>query len=174
MLPLEQVKVGDKVATVGSYVEVVAWMHRDLDVMGDALEIVSTAGTMRVTQDHLIFVDAKNTVALPAWQVMVGSRIVAANGMANVTKVSKTQMHGHMLPLTTSGDLLVGGMLASCYGEVGTLSHRTINAVMAPIRSTAFPQWLRPQTDAAWKKYADFLKHLVHLFGVQWTTMCLY
>ena len=169
MVPLDQVKVGDKVATVGSYVEVVAWMHHDLEIMGGALEIVSTAGTLQVTDDHLIFAHLAlpGTVALPARLLMIGSRIVSANGLANVTAVNKIQMQGHMLPLTTSGDLLVDGMLASCYGEVGTLSHRFINALMAPIRSTAFPQWLRPHTDAAWRKYADFLKRLVWLLGMQ-------
>lgn len=58
ILPLSEVRVGDNLATLGSrYVEVVAWMHHDLQVVGDAVEIVSTAGTLRLTPDHWLFVE---------------------------------------------------------------------------------------------------------------------
>lgn len=168
---MDEVKVGDKLATVSptvgsDYVEVVAWMHRDLQVMGDAVEIRSAAGTLQLTPDHLVFVESeegKDPVTVPAHQVTVGHRIIAANGVVNVSSVNKTKMLGHMLPLTTSGDLLVDGMLASCYGEVGALSHNSINMLMAPVRSPVFPPWLRPQSDEAWSKYATFLKNLLWL-----------
>ena len=164
---MDEVKVGDKLQTVGpaGYVEVVAWMHHDLQVIGDAMEIHTPVGTLRLTPDHLVFVESENgdPVAVPARQVTVGRRIIAADGRANVSAVVKTKMRGYMLPLTTSGDLLVDGMLASCYGEVGALSHNIINALMAPVRSPTLPAWLRPQTDEAWSKYATLLKNVVWL-----------
>lgn len=162
---MSEIQVGDRLATVGGYVEVVAWMHRELGVVGDAMEIVSQVGTLRLTPDHLLFVESpQGVLAVPAREVAGGDRVVVAEGVAKVNVVTKTEIEGYMLPLTTSGDLLVDGMLASCYGEVGWLSHDAINMLMAPFRSPGFPKWLLPQTDEAWRKYAIALKNIVWLF----------
>eukprot|EP00929_Paragymnodinium_shiwhaense_P093279 TRINITY_DN53424_c0_g1_i1.p1 TRINITY_DN53424_c0_g1~~TRINITY_DN53424_c0_g1_i1.p1 ORF type:complete len:339 (-),score=49.60 TRINITY_DN53424_c0_g1_i1:641-1657(-) len=160
---LRDVHVGDMVATVDGYAEVVAWMHYDTDVRdAEAILIVFQGGQLEVTPDHFVFVNREKygKLAVPARLVRLGDSVYIGQNSseARVTEVVPTTMHGYMLPLTTSGHLLVNGMSASCYGEVGYLPHSFIHAVMTFIRSTVWPRWMRPKTDAEWAMWAHVAK----------------
>ena len=74
----------------------------------------------------------------PAASVGVGHYLLSATGPTRVRSVLYQELVGVFAPLTSSGTLLVDGLLASCYADVG--SHRMAHVAALPVRT--FPRLL--------------------------------
>lgn len=106
---------------------VVAFLHRDEHQFSSWVEISFTTlksqknGTLRITANHLIYRwnDGKSTVF--ASDIRPDDLIASAHGLYRVNSIrivnSTLYDYGVYAPLTASGDLIVDGILVSCFAE---------------------------------------------------------
>ena len=124
---MDQLEIGDMVLTKeGTYDKVYSFGHLDRDRKTEFLHIQSEGvhhAPLEITADHLVLVDSLGFV--PAGQVKPGDRLVSTSTMTSTTSdtgtavvvlsVHKVQRHGMYAPFTTSGTIVVNGLIASNY-----------------------------------------------------------
>jgi len=149
---LNKLKVGDAVKTTnGSYSEVYSFSHKQESAEGIYLEIFTKDmpknQPLEITKNHLIYVFDKNlksTKLAFASDVKVGDFLVGVAGLpSRVKSIHLVKgFRGLYTPMTTTGDILVNGVLASSYTAVDTFDgvlpekmlHWLSHGTMAPYR----------------------------------------
>lgn len=173
---MADLSVGERVLTVhddGSlhYDDVIAFIHRQPQLMTSFSVITTADGYQLVaTGDHLIFTSADQSASFaggapPTFvsHLQLGNDSVYVTapgskhlGVSLVTNVNMATGRGVFAPVTSSGTIVVDGVVASCYALVS--SHRLAHFVMAPLRLSA-------GTCSWWNCYDDTL---TPLDGVHW------
>eukprot|EP00928_Gymnodinium_smaydae_P039223 TRINITY_DN26835_c0_g1_i1.p1 TRINITY_DN26835_c0_g1~~TRINITY_DN26835_c0_g1_i1.p1 ORF type:complete len:402 (+),score=68.62 TRINITY_DN26835_c0_g1_i1:106-1311(+) len=102
---------------------VLAWLHREPDASGEAVEIRHSLGQVRLTPDHLLFVRRRQSSSVHfsfAAEVRAGDHVVAVwldGGVATpeVLSVRRVRIRGLYAPLLRSGVMVVDSTAVSCY-----------------------------------------------------------
>ena len=173
---MANLSVGERVLAVQAdgglgYEDIIAFLHREPHMMASFSVITTVAGHRLVaTEGHLIFTspDQSASFADGALSTFVahlhsGNDSVYVTtpdskhlGVSTVTDITMVTGEGVFAPLTSSGTLVVDGVVVSCYALVS--SHRLAHFVMTPLR-------LGASTCSWWKCYDDTLPPLD---GVHW------
>jgi len=152
---MADLSVGDRVLAVnhdGSlrYDDVIAFLHRQPQPM-TSFSVITTADGYRLvaTADHLIFTSTDQSasfsdVAPPTFvshlhpgndSVYIMTADYKNLGVSMVTDVTMVTERGVFAPLTSSGTIVVDGVVVSCYALVS--SHQLAHVAMAPMRLAA-------------------------------------
>jgi hypothetical protein len=120
-VPMDRLQIGDYVRVRnGSYSRVHSFGHYQPKAKGNFLQILTTdAGKpIEITAEHMIYVintANKREEVVPAGEVKIGDCLVADGGPTKVIAINKVRAVGLCSPLTTTGDIVVNGVLASNY-----------------------------------------------------------
>lgn len=109
---MKDLELGDKVLTSSQpqkFETVYSFGHNSASEQGRYLQILPSK--LELTHDHMIFIHGERQ-AVPASSLKVGDQL--ANGEV-ITAIRKVNRRGAYAPFTTSGDLLVNGILVSSY-----------------------------------------------------------
>jgi hypothetical protein len=113
---MKDVEIGDMVS-IGSkgYSPIYGFGHRSTDQLAKYLVLhTEHREAIEISKDHLIFVE--DLGAIPASAVKVGTLLLSEDGTATaVTQISTINRVGAFAPFTSSGTIVVGGVLASNY-----------------------------------------------------------
>eukprot|EP00928_Gymnodinium_smaydae_P043596 TRINITY_DN29176_c0_g1_i1.p1 TRINITY_DN29176_c0_g1~~TRINITY_DN29176_c0_g1_i1.p1 ORF type:complete len:466 (+),score=64.52 TRINITY_DN29176_c0_g1_i1:71-1468(+) len=172
---MAELQVGNIIETLGGWTEVLAWMHREQISQGaEALALSSSAGVvLEITADHYVYLErAGKHTAIPAREVAVGDTLlINASGIASrVTSIKRVRTQNVYAPLTTSGTLLVDGVLVSCYADIGLphdIVHFCMNGLTFVWRLLGRPEWMRPKSNSDWNEAGQVVKlmsDVPHLF----------
>jgi len=121
---MDALKIGDAVRTADdTYSVVYSFGHKAVSSKTNYLQIFTTnmepGHPLEISSEHLIYTQTapKNTVNLvAAGDLQVGDNLLAMDGITSeILWISKVQGQGAYSPLTVSGNLLVNGVLGSCY-----------------------------------------------------------
>jgi len=127
IIQMKDLKVNDWVRVSGdAYAHVHSFGHFQPDKKAQYLQIhvavldaYNKHHPLEITEDHLLFAHnlrTKKTTAVPAGSLKVGDFIMTQKGEASrVTSILEVSRRGTYAPLTATGDILVGGILASNY-----------------------------------------------------------
>lgn len=153
VLPLSRLSVGDTVLSFDDssatlrHDRIIAFLHSAETGNGNTTFVqFSVAGgtTIMLTRDHLIYVSSNNNASAGdirprfAGQVVRGDYILTADGNASVVRREVVGVDavyfdaGLYAPLTSSGNIVIDDVIASCYAAVK--SHRLAHLAMAPLR----------------------------------------
>lgn len=147
-------RLGDKVRVVQSngrveWSDVCAWAHREPKRVAKYLRLTTqqTGRSLTISPEHLVGVVRDGQMDyVKAGTVTNADRLLACDVGANaaggvwaepVKSIEQIESLGVYAPITTTGTVVVNGIVASCYAAVG--SHRAAHAAMKPVRS----QWKR-------------------------------
>jgi hypothetical protein len=116
-IDMRDLKVGAivKVGTNDAYSRVYAFGHRDEHMLGHYLRMTLQDGRfVELSPDHLIFVRER---AVPASMIQVGDELVdgKTSSCVEVRSIKKISRQGAYAPFTTTGSIVVNGILASTY-----------------------------------------------------------
>lgn len=130
---MEQLGVGDHVYRSAVETDVViAFSHRVNSRHSLPFVRIHTSALRNVTlsHGHLIYVNGELKAAK---DTRVGDTVITDVGKAVVTSVSDVWSKGLYAPHTMSGELMVNGLLVSCYTKV--VPEATAHTLLAPIRA---------------------------------------
>jgi hypothetical protein len=120
-IPLSELNLGDWVrSSDGSWVQMLAWMHLEPNTTVEFIEIFYSGKKLALTAEHFIhkLIDGEIHI-VPARDVNVGDYLIGDTGNPVLVESLSTEFYqGMYAPLTSSGELLVEGVLASCFVEV--------------------------------------------------------
>ena len=134
-VPIHTLIPGDLVLAMSSsgtpvYSQFLGHFHFDSSRIIEYLEIKSSDKTIRITDDHLLYVSVDGQSHFDyARNVQIGHYILSVNGnggfdqslVKSVGRVNSTSLYG---PLTSEGTIIVDGVVASCYAHVPhTIAH---------------------------------------------------
>lgn len=125
--------VVDSVSDGRSVSKIVLFTHRQAPKGRDGaypfVELRTKEFRIRLSGSHLLPVDGR---LLEAGRALVGAWVETVNGSQQIIAKRTVWDGGLYNPQTTSGFLVVDGILASCY--TSTLNHATAHALLAPLR----------------------------------------
>jgi len=147
-------RLGDKVRVVQTngkveWSDVCAWAHREPKRVAKYLRLTTgqTGRTITMSPEHLVCVVRNGQMDyVKAGTVTTGDLLLCCDLSADavggvwaepVRSIEEVESMGVYAPITTSGTVVVNGVVASCYAAVG--SHKAAHAAMKPVRS----QWKR-------------------------------
>jgi hypothetical protein len=113
---MRDIKLGDKILVQGGkYEPVYSFGHRDEWTQTQYLNIATTARTLVISKDHMVFQEGGCSV--PASKVKVGDRLeLSEDGeLATVTGIHVVSKQGAYAPFTASGTVIVNGVKASSF-----------------------------------------------------------
>jgi hypothetical protein len=192
---MADLEVGDLVLTADSdgslqFSPVILFLDRDPDSRRQFYAIETESGvTLTVTPSHLVYADLRNDgfkeneisdsenfKAVFAGRVREGDYILVqrdgAMSPSRVTNIETKIFSGVFAPLTSSGNLVVDGALASCYAvlEDQSVSH----AAFAPFRwSHAITGWLDLSSSRVVRS-GDSRQNEPRTIGIHWYADILY
>jgi len=119
---MDELDVGDEVLSAhGTYTQVYSFGHLDADLLTEFVQIhTSKKQPLEVTVDHLLYVYNDTTERerlIPAGQVTIGDLLVTSEGAApaRVQSVRMIQSQGIYAPFTSTGEIVVNGIVTSNY-----------------------------------------------------------
>ena len=121
LISMDSLQIGDFVSAGNDHFSrVFSFIHLDRNDEEDFLQIHADGlkTPLEITPDHMVFV---KDAPVRASQVKVGDML----GKSKVSEVKSIKRRGVYAPVTESGDIVVSGVLASCYAAV--LSHTPFN-----------------------------------------------
>jgi hypothetical protein len=103
-----------------NYARVYSFGHYDALAFGDYLQIHAHGllKPLEMTKNHMLFVqqDDGKTLSIPASGIHIGDKLVlSSGGTSHVTNIAVVQARGAFAPFTTSGTIVVNGVVASNY-----------------------------------------------------------
>lgn len=130
-VPMDNLKIGDMVQVAdGSFEPVYSFCKRSTAIIGDFLQLhtnISTSSPLELSSNHLVFALRRGqTVAIPAAEIVEGDLLVPSSTSTNlappvaVTRIGSVQRQGIYAPYTSSGTIVVNGLVASTYATVGS------------------------------------------------------
>lgn len=158
MREMSALEVGDWVRTGAGFSEVFMFSHRVDSGKHEFVEIVTEGGVrIRLTSEHLLMV---NSSLREAGSVVLGDVLTLADGAAtSVVSVGLVWEGGLYNPHTTSGYIVVNGVLASTYTR--NVPAEIAHAALTPLRAL----WRR------FSLYTDALDDPVELIeGASWVS----
>jgi len=118
---MDTVTIGDSVRVRGGkFAKVYSFGHYEKNIRSNYLQI-GNAGSktpLELSADHMVFVVNNNdeTKSVPASNVKVGDTLATlTGGSSKVVFIKHVQRNGAYAPFTTSGDIVVSGVVASNY-----------------------------------------------------------
>merc|ERR1719402_632421 len=139
---ISSLSLGDKVMTLSpSGQEIVTpflgWIHKDSRVPSNFIKLLTSSQAMvTLTPEHIIMVHKQGDTMprmQPAHMVEEGDDLVTKDLKKDkVVSISSEESEGLFAPLTSTGTLLVDGLLVSCYAH--TYSHHMAHAWFTPAR----------------------------------------
>eukprot|EP00929_Paragymnodinium_shiwhaense_P084998 TRINITY_DN4547_c0_g1_i7.p1 TRINITY_DN4547_c0_g1~~TRINITY_DN4547_c0_g1_i7.p1 ORF type:complete len:243 (-),score=58.69 TRINITY_DN4547_c0_g1_i7:190-837(-) len=134
--PLSQLQQGDRVLANGEFTDVVGFLH-NVHQEGQMLVVEHAAGELRVTSNHVLFVNGGD---MEAGAVKLGDALSLADGSASpVLAVRRDTAAGLVSPLTASGLIDVDAAKASNYANAAGLPvpHAAMHAAFSLARMTS-------------------------------------
>mmetsp|Transcript_21924 Transcript_21924/g.50514 ORF Transcript_21924/g.50514 Transcript_21924/m.50514 type:complete len:576 (-) Transcript_21924:50-1777(-) len=116
--------VNDRVLSSAGYSTVYAMGDRSSQQTVHVLRIETVATTIELSGNHMVHLANKDLPVL-AKSLVVGDELVLMHnemqetGANTIVKITSVESQGAVTPLTLSGDIVVDGVLASVYAEVG-------------------------------------------------------
>lgn len=166
-IPISQVKVGDELMVApGVYSQVYTLSHSQPSITAPFVQI-SFSGEVHpltVSPGHYIYTAEKTMIAARA--VRPGDIILHADfGTVHVTSVRRVTSRGLFNPHTLQGDVVVEGVVASCYTTA--VRPYIANLLLLPLRlayrAGLSVDLLRPALGSAWVEPVQ--RHIVSLLG---------
>lgn len=118
---MHSVAIGDRVlAGNGQYASVYSFAHFDRDREAEFLRVKLKGQreyVLEITAGHLLFVNRRGEIqAQAASSIRVGDDLIDQSGStAKIIKIASVLRRGVFAPFTTTGDIVVNGILASTY-----------------------------------------------------------
>jgi len=115
------------VRTSNGFAKVESWIHNDASQEAEFVTVATASGrSLTLTPNHLIYKvqcnGESNRVTVPAGDIEVSNCVLAEkDGMMipdRVLSIDKSTKTGIYSPLTAEGNVVVDGILASCYSNV--------------------------------------------------------
>jgi hypothetical protein len=143
IVAIKDLQIGDKVKDAkGEMVTVYSFGHYNRNVKTEYLQIYARGLTkpIEISKSHLLFV---NGVAVPASSVSVGDKLDVDVGLgkesAYVRKIKTITRRGAFAPFTTSGTVVVSGVIVSNYV---TLQENATALVIGNYKTSLTMHWL--------------------------------
>jgi len=147
VLKMSEVQIGDFIMAGrkdGSveFSEVYAWGHRDVERHEKYLKIAAGSHSMWLSANHLVAVaDSKCSGCfrfIRACEVSTKDTIYTMDGLDRIKKeqvisITTEEKLGVFAPFTKNGTVIVDGILASCYSEVG--NHKAAHFCLSWLRA---------------------------------------
>eukprot|EP00929_Paragymnodinium_shiwhaense_P027692 TRINITY_DN1619_c0_g2_i1.p1 TRINITY_DN1619_c0_g2~~TRINITY_DN1619_c0_g2_i1.p1 ORF type:complete len:384 (+),score=37.08 TRINITY_DN1619_c0_g2_i1:76-1227(+) len=152
---LSNVQIGDRILTqvtdgLLEYEAVLSFIHEDPSAGGNYLLVTHSGGELHMSENHLIFVEGSYRHSVRANELRVGDQLRAATAAGSEGQAMPTTFvlsvrlvegkSGMYAPLVASGNIVVGGVVASVYASASsswTLSHTASHAAFFLCRSAA-------------------------------------
>ena len=123
---IDSLEIGDFVRVHGDnkYAQVYSLGHWNKQHEADFIQITAKSTTaettIEATANHLLYaLNGSTFKAIPASDVKVGDLMVTADGTpARVIQIGKVKRSGVFAPFTTTGDIIVSGLVASNYATI--------------------------------------------------------
>jgi len=116
---MDSLKIGDSVRVQGGkFSTVYSFGHYEKNKQSEFLQIQSTGlkTAIELSKDHMVFIrDGFATKSVPASSIKIGDALATENGISKVSKIKIVQSNGAYAPFTSSGDIVVSGVVASNY-----------------------------------------------------------
>lgn len=157
MVPMDTLKIGDYVRVGnGGFSQVYSFGHYDPTAQKQYLQIQTEADAkpLEITAQHLLYIHnemTKMTQVVPADTIKLGDLLVvpANDGVPTpVVAIGNVQRRGKYSPLTTSGDIVVNGVVASNY-----VSRAWINDGASGVVSSQVLHWLQHGASVPYRLY---------------------
>ena len=115
---MQDLKLGDQVkVALGKYEPIYSFGHAASSAVATFLHIQTSRSTLRLTEDHMVFITLHNAVA--ASNLRVGDFLLGESGSKDrIESIDIVQDAGLFAPFTPSGKLLVNGILVSSYASL--------------------------------------------------------
>lgn len=161
---MDSLKIGDYVrAGKDQFSRVISFLHLDRHIKANFLQIHAKdlKKPLEVSPEHMVYVNGSSW-PIRAAQVQVGDML----GKNKVLKVTSIKRRGVYAPLTESGDILVNGVLASCYAAVH--SHTPVNqhweahAFFSLHRLVCAVNFRVCQSETYTNGYPDWMSPMIH------------
>ncbi|XP_059162164.1 uncharacterized protein LOC131945163 isoform X2 [Physella acuta] len=140
--PMNKLKVGERVLTMNlsgllTYEKVFMFGHRDPLCKSEFITLKTEAHVISVSPDHFVYCRViDEELFLPAREIQLGYSLltVTDNGVVAslVTEILVEKKEGLFAPFTTSGTIVVNGLVMSCYVDV--FRHNVCHNLLAPVR----------------------------------------
>lgn len=133
---MKDIRIGDLVRTSNGFSRVLGFGHVDENTETHFLQIHSDGlgSPLELTPDHMLFVGTP----VRARDVKIGDRV----GEKTVSSVDFVVRTGIYAPVTESGDLIVSGILSSCFvapfDASPVLQHYAAKAILSPLRLACY------------------------------------
>jgi len=118
---MEDLKVGDSIRTTSSadkYERIYSFGHYNKDRTAEFIEFTTaTKNKLSLSSVHLVYEQTQQAY-IPASDVKIGHTLVENGEASEVTKIRTVQRKGLYAPFTSSGSLVVNGVLASSFIDV--------------------------------------------------------
>jgi len=140
-VPMKDLRVGDYVLTANTmypYQRVYAMAHLEPEQWLDYYQIHSTTAydnkPLQVSEGHLLYVRNK-AGPVRADSIRVGDDLLASSSFVTVTGIERIRAKGLYAPLTTDGNIIVDGIVASSYSDISAKSNEFIEVggIILPI-----------------------------------------
>lgn len=139
---MDEVRLGDRLLTIEGgrldTTEVLGFLDKRINATTSYLNLVlENGGSLFISRSHVIFIKGEDNKQrdILAKDAQVGDVVFVQDGrktaLARILDIRREEQLGAYVPLTTSGTLLVDGVLVSCYTNAG---HWLAHGAMAPLR----------------------------------------
>ena len=159
LVSMTNVEIGDFVRSGNDdFSRVIGFSKFDHEAEGEYLQLTAQdlKAPLELSASHMVFVSGK---AVAASDVKVGDMV----GENEVIDIKQVLRRGAYAPITEAGDIVVSGVLASCYVTILDYcffsQHAVFHAFMAPFRLGLIPSWSYGENRAA------FFRHGAYFFA---------
>jgi len=119
---MREVRIGDKIQTgVSSYDEVYGFGHWQSDQKAAYLQLhlEGCPSPLEISEQHMVYTSARDLAPVSAKSLKLGDTLLLADTSKScgttITKISSVVRNGAFAPFTTSGKIVVNGVVASNY-----------------------------------------------------------
>jgi len=117
---MRDLQIGDQVKTMyGTYETVHSFGHHHKTLRAEYLQIHTDSGfpPLELSKDHMVMVEGRQHPFVPASSLRIGDSLVLVSETtaARVKDVKTVVRHGMYAPFTSSGTIVVNGVVASSY-----------------------------------------------------------
>jgi len=116
---IDSLKIGDYVRVQGdNFAKVYSFGHYEKNIVANYLQIHTrdTKHPLEISADHMLFVrEGSRDKIVAASTLTVGDTLVTERGTSEISKIKNVRRSGSYAPFTTSGDIIVSGIIASNY-----------------------------------------------------------